>query len=68
MQVKIYSREDCKFCKDAKDFLIGMGISYEEETQPTGMVPQIYIGEQHIGGYKELLEWAVDYEHDIASI
>ena len=66
MQVKIYSRDDCKFCKDAKDFLTGMDISFEEETQPTGIVPQIYVDDKHIGGYQELLAWAVDYEYDVA--
>jgi glutaredoxin len=44
-----------------------MDIGFEEETQPTGMVPQIYVDDKHIGGYQELLVWAVDYEHDVAS-
>ena len=68
MVIKIMSRDDCKFCKDAKDFMTGMNIEFEEEHQPEGRVPQIYFGEKHIGGYQELLEWAVDYEHDVASI
>tara|TARA_B110000967_G_C18848137_1_gene543117 strand:- start:1026 stop:1208 length:183 start_codon:yes stop_codon:yes gene_type:complete len=58
MDIKIYSREDCKFCKDAKDFLTGMEIAFTEELQPTGTVPQIYISGEHIGGYNELLTWA----------
>lgn len=55
-QVKIYSRDDCIFCKQAKDFLTGFEIDYIEEYQPTGQVPQIYAGETHIGGYTELVE------------
>ena len=47
-QVKIYSRDDCIFCKQAKDFLTGFEIDYIEEYQPTG--------ETHIGGYTELVE------------
>ena len=58
MEVKIYSREDCKFCRDAKEFLMGMEMQYVEINQPEGRVPQIYIDGQHIGGYTELLEWA----------
>jgi len=58
MKIKIYSRDDCKFCHDAKDFLTGMEMQYEEINQPEGSVPQIYIDEEHIGGYTELLKWA----------
>lgn len=57
MKFKIYSRDDCKFCKDAKDFLTGMDYEFEEEEQPTGTVPQIYLGEEYIGGYTELVKW-----------
>jgi len=56
MVVKIYSREDCSFCQQAKEFLTGFEIDYVEEHQPTGQVPQIYAGEKHIGGYTELVE------------
>jgi glutaredoxin len=56
MVVKIYSREDCSFCQQAKEFLTGFEIDYIVENQPTGQVPQIYAGEKHIGGYTELVE------------
>lgn len=56
MRVLIKSRDDCTFCSQAKQFLNGMEIEFEEEYQPTGRVPQIYAGDKHIGGYTELLE------------
>lgn len=56
MLVKIFSRDDCSFCSQAKQFLDGMEIEFEEEYQPTGQVPQIYAGDTHIGGYTELVQ------------
>ena len=56
MVVKIFSRDDCTYCQQAKEFLTGFEIEYVEEYQPTGQVPQIYAGDKHIGGYTELLE------------
>ena len=56
MKVRILSRDDCTYCKQAKEFLTGFEIEYVEEYQPTGRVPQIYAGDKHIGGYMELLE------------
>lgn len=56
MIVRILSRDDCTYCKQAKEFLTGFEIDYVEEYQPTGRVPQIYAGDKHIGGYTELLE------------
>jgi glutaredoxin len=60
MKVLIKSRDDCKFCTEAKMFLQGMDIEYTEEEQPEGRVPQIYIDDEFIGGYTELIEWAVE--------
>lgn len=56
MRVLIKSRDDCSFCSQAKQFLNGMEIEFEEEHQPTGQVPQIYAGDTHIGGYTELVQ------------
>ena len=56
MRVLIKSRDDCSFCSQAKQFLDGMEIEFEEEYQPTGQVPQIYAGDTHIGGYTELVQ------------
>lgn len=63
-KVLIKSREDCKYCTEAKHFLIGMEINFEEEYSPTGKVPQIYVGDNHIGGYKELMELSQSQEWD----
>jgi glutaredoxin len=56
MRVLIKSRDDCSFCSQAKQFLDGMEIEFDEEYQPTGQVPQIYAGDTHIGGYTELVQ------------
>lgn len=61
MVVKIFSREDCTYCQQAKEFLTGFEIDYVEEHQPTGQVPQIYVGEKHIGGYMELVALSQSY-------
>jgi len=60
MKVLIKSRDDCKFCTEAKMFLQGMGVEYTEEHQPEGKVPQIFVDDEFIGGYTELIEWAID--------
>ena len=57
--VIIKTRSDCKYCKDAKDFLTGMEIQYTEEFQPEGKVPQIFVDGKHIGGYDELVNYSV---------
>ena len=54
--VIIKTRSDCSFCKDAKGFLTGMEISFKEEYQPTGRVPQIFINGNNIGGYDDLVK------------
>ncbi len=56
IKAKIFSRDDCSFCSQAKQFLNGMEIEFEEIHQPTGTVPQIYAGDKHIGGYSELIQ------------
>lgn len=54
--VIIKTRDNCSFCEDAKGFLSGMEISFKEEYQPTGRVPQIFVDGNHIGGYDELVK------------
>lgn len=53
--VVIKSRDDCKFCYDAKGFLTGMEVSYTEEYQPYGTVPEIFVNGISIGGYEDLI-------------
>lgn len=67
--VTIYTKPDCVFCKEAKKILIKKNIPYkeidltwdnelvEEIHKKTGSntVPVIFIKDQYIGGYQELL-------------
>ncbi|MCY1079926.1 glutaredoxin 3 [Archangium lansingense] len=67
--VKIYTTTYCGYCVRAKDLLTRKGVKYEE-LDVTGddemrsklvemsggqrTVPQIWIGETHVGGYSDL--------------
>ena len=67
-RVKIYTTPMCPYCIRAKRLLDGKGVPYEEIdvsgddrarvdlAERTGMrtVPQIFIGEHHVGGSDEL--------------
>lgn len=67
-KVTIYTKDYCPFCDRAKDLLKRKGVAFEEIQlddkpeeftalkQRTGMmtVPQIFIGDQLVGGYTEL--------------
>ena len=67
-RIEIYTKFLCPYCARAKKLLEGKGASYEEhaiDTDPgkraemmqlTGRrtVPQIYIGDTHVGGYDDL--------------
>lgn len=67
-KVTIYTKGYCPFCDRAKDLFKRKGITYDEislDGKPeaftelkmkTGMmtVPQIFIGDQLVGGYQEL--------------
>jgi len=68
-KVTIYTGPICNFCSAAKHLLSKKKISYEEinignddkkreemlkKSNGTKTVPQIFIGEKHIGGYVEL--------------
>ena len=72
--VEIYTTETCPFCVRAKALFDEKGITYAEygiEGQRDKMremlkrcrqktVPQIFIDDQHIGGYDELAELDAD--------
>jgi glutaredoxin 3 len=78
--VKIYTTPICPYCHRAKRLLDTKGVPYEEIdvsdddqarmslAERTGMrtVPQIFIGEQHVGGSDELL--ALDREGKLDSL
>lgn len=67
-KVKMYTKNYCPYCVHAKNLLEQKGVSFEEVNlegkfeemadlvEKTGMrtVPQIFIGEELIGGFDEL--------------
>lgn len=67
---KIYSKDNCQYCTAAKQLLTQKGLPFVEfkigqdltkemllEIVPNAKtVPQIYYGEQYIGGYDNLVE------------
>lgn len=71
-KVVIYTTAICPFCINAKRLLQSKGVGFDERPvdgkpglrqrmmQKSGQrtVPQIWIGQQHVGGYSEL--WALD--------
>jgi glutaredoxin 3 len=68
-EVIIYSTAVCPYCVAAKNFLKSRGLGYSEvriDTDPEQRklmmertrrtsVPQIFINDQHVGGYEELV-------------
>ncbi len=68
--IVIYSSSLCGFCHAAKHLLASKGLAFEEilvDNQPAlradvmqrsgqRTVPQIWIGERHVGGYTDLAE------------
>lgn len=70
-KVTVYSKGYCPYCKAAKRILKAKGIEYVEidvEVNPEKMtemlsrsrrrtVPQIFFGEQHIGGHDDLVRY-----------
>ena len=70
-EVKIYTTETCPFCVKAKRLLQRKGVEYEElrvdlkpelideSIEKSGglrTVPQIFIGDHHVGGCDELYD------------
>lgn len=67
-EVTIYSRATCGFCVAAKNLLKSHGVSWNEislDTEPgrrdemiersgRRTVPQIFVGDAHIGGFDDL--------------
>jgi glutaredoxin 3 len=68
-QVLIYSTAVCPYCVAAKNYLKNKGIEYAEvridldferrqemlERARRTSVPQIFVGETHVGGYDDLV-------------
>jgi glutaredoxin 3 len=69
-QITVYTTEPCSFCVRVKQLLKQRGVSYEEVNlskdpegraelvERTGMLsfPQVVIGDEVIGGFRETLE------------
>ncbi|WP_288099109.1 MULTISPECIES: glutaredoxin 3 [Pseudomonas] len=66
--VTLYTTDTCPYCRSAKSLLASKGISMQEiniQTQPGKLeemlsrsgrrsVPQIFIGDTHVGGFDDL--------------
>ena len=77
-KVRVYSTQTCPYCQMALRLLDKKGADVElirvdhnpelraEMTRITGRhtVPQIFIGDHHVGGYDELAELDMDDELD----
>lgn len=72
MSVKIYTKNLCGYCVQAKAYLKNKNIAFEEiniEDQPEARefviseghrtMPQIYVNGNSIGGYQQLTEYDV---------
>lgn len=67
-KVEIYTTQWCPYCNAAKDLLDAKGVAYEEvdaeDPEARGRmihrahgrrtVPQIFVGETHVGGYDDM--------------
>ena len=59
---KIITKDDCPWCTKLKDQLKADGITFEEVDRSTitnfsyKTVPQLWINEEHVGGYSEYME------------
>lgn len=78
-QIRIYEKDYCPYCKRAKKLLDQKSVKYSEidisdskelleemlrESGGRKSVPQIFIGEKHIGGCDDLYEMEASGELD----
>jgi len=70
LDIKVYSTRFCGYCKAAERLLSSKGVAYEvikvdedpqmfahmQETSGRRSVPQIFIGDFHVGGFDDLSE------------
>jgi glutaredoxin len=68
--IRVFTKPDCPFCVQAKDLLSAKGFSYSEfelgkdltkeefveQFPKVKTVPYIIVGNNHVGGYKQLVE------------
>lgn len=70
MKFTIYSGPNCAWCSRAKVLMNTKLVPFEEKTvaelkerMPTARtIPQIFVGEQHIGGYEDLVKFLSENE------
>lgn len=75
MKATIYSKPDCPHCINAKDFMVGADIEYEEFVVGDDVsfeevkskisvevttVPQIWVDDKYVGGYTDLVKWYME--------
>lgn len=79
-KVVIYSTAVCPFCVNAKQLLQNKGVAFEErriDSEPQlreemmaasgrRTVPQIWVGETHVGGFTDL--WALDKSGELDAL
>jgi glutaredoxin 3 len=56
-QITIYTRALCGYCSAARELLDSKGVDYHELDKARSgreTVPQIFIEDQHIGGYDDM--------------
>ena len=72
----VYSKDYCPYCKAAKSLLTSRGLSFKEidvQVEPDKFgemltrsrrrtVPQIFFGDEHIGGFTDLQGYFLDVE------
>lgn len=77
-EVVVYTAAFCGYCAGAKSLLEKKGVDYREIRidkeagkreemelrSQRNTVPQIFIGDQHVGGFDELVELDMDDELD----
>jgi glutaredoxin 3 len=78
-QITIYTKATCPYCHRAKALLVKKGAEFEEipvDSNPVALaemierahgrttVPQIFIGDRHIGGCDDMFELSYDGKLD----
>lgn len=72
--ITIYGKPSCGFCTKAKNFCVSRGLEFEykdvtthrfmedlKEAYPEARsVPQIWVRDEHVGGYNEFVQYVED--------
>ena len=79
LKIVIYTSDHCPYCSMAKDLLKSKNLSYKElnvtydeklktdlirKSRGLRTVPQVFINEEHVGGYDKLSEWNINGKLD----